>query len=112
MIITEGGNLINYPYEVTTRTADLTTFKIMCKSVISTLGARFACADAKKFYLCTPLNRNEYMIIPIKLIPKEFIDLYDLTPKVKNGYIYMEISRGMYRLPQSGILSNKLLKNA
>ena len=27
---------------------------------------------------------------------QEFIDLYDLSPKVKNGYIYMEISRGTY----------------
>ena len=52
------------------------------------------------------------MRIPIKLIPQEFIYFYDLAPKVKNGYIYMEISRGMYGLPQSGILSNKLLENA
>ena len=94
--ITVGSNLIKYPYELTTRTADLTTSKIMWNSVISTPGARFACSDAKNFYLCTPLDRNEYMRIPIKLIPQEFIDLYDLTPKVKNGYIYMEISRGMY----------------
>ena len=50
------------------------------------------------------------MRIPIKLILQEFIDLYDLAPKVKNGYVYMEISRGMYGLPQSGILANKLLK--
>ena len=52
------------------------------------------------------------MRTPIKLIPQEFIDLYDLARKVKNGYIYTEISRGMYGLPQSGILANKLLKNA
>ena len=78
--------------------------------LISTPGAQFACANAKNFYLCTPLNRNEYMRIPIKLIPQEFIDLYDLDPKVKNGYIYMVISRGMYGIPQSGILANKLLE--
>ena len=45
-----------------------------------------------------------------KLIPQEFIDLYNLTPKVKNGYIYIEIQKGMYGLPQAGILANKLLK--
>ena len=50
------------------------------------------------------------MRMPINLIPQEFIDLYDLAPKVKNGYVYMEIQRGMYGLPQSGILANKLLK--
>ena len=108
--ITVGSNLINYPYKLTTRTAALTTSNIMWNSVISTPDARFAYYDAKNFYLCTPIDRNEYMRIPIKLIPQEFIDLYDLDPKVKNGYIYMETSRGMYGLLQSGILANKMLK--
>ena len=52
--ITAGGNLIIYPYELTTRTADLTTSKVMWNSVISTPGARYACAYVKNFYLCTP----------------------------------------------------------
>ena len=50
------------------------------------------------------------MRMPINLIPQEFIDLYDLGSKVKNGYVYIEIQRGMYGLPQAGILANKLLK--
>ena len=86
-----GGNLIDYPFELTTQTADLTTSKVMWNSVISTRDARYACADVKNFYLCTPLDRYEYMRMPINLIPQEFIDLYDLAPKVKNGYVYMEI---------------------
>jgi len=36
--ITVGGNLIEYPGELTTRTADLTTSKVMWNSVISTRG--------------------------------------------------------------------------
>ena len=84
MRITEGGNLIKYPYKLTTRTADFTTSKIMWNSVISAPGAQFECGDAKNFYLCTPLDRNEYMRMPIKLIPQGCIDLYDLAPKVKN----------------------------
>ena len=72
--IPAGGNLIKYPYELTTRTADLTTSKIMWNAVISTPGARFTCDDAKNFYLCTPVDRNEYMRMPIKLIPQGFID--------------------------------------
>ena len=108
--ITAGGNLINYPYELTTRTADLTTSKVMWNSVISTPGARYACVDVKNFYLCTPLDRYEYMRIPVSVIPPEFMDLYNLHDKVKGGYIYMEIQMGMYGLPQSGILANKLLK--
>ena len=82
----------------------------MGNSVISTRNARYMCADVKNFYLCTPLERYEYMQMPINLIPQEFIDLYDLGSKVKNGYVYIEIQQGMYGLPQAGTLANKLLK--
>jgi hypothetical protein len=78
-----GGNLIEYPYELTTRTADLTTSKILWNSVISTPGARFAAADIKNFYLNTPLDRYEYMRMPLKLTPQPFIDQYDLQAQAK-----------------------------
>ena len=91
-----GGNLIEYPYELTTRTADVTTSKVMWNSIISTPNARYAYADVKNFYLNTPLDRYEYMRMPIKLIPQEFIDMYNLTAKVKNGYVYIEIQKGMH----------------
>ena len=68
------------------------------------------CADVKNFYLCTPLEWYDYTRMTTNLIPQEFIDLYDLGSKVKNGYVYIEIQRGMYGLPQAGILANKLLK--
>ena len=102
--------MIDYPYELTTRTADLTTTKLMWNSTISTPGARYACADIGDMYLETPLDRPEYMRMAIKLILQAIIDQYDLMPKVLNGYVYMEIMRGMYELPQSGIFANKLLK--
>jgi hypothetical protein len=38
--ITAGGNLINYPGELTTRTAVLTTSKILWNSTLSTPGAK------------------------------------------------------------------------
>ena len=59
--ITAGGNLIEYPHELTTQTADITTTKIMWNSTISTNGARYAASDAKNFYLATPLDNPEYM---------------------------------------------------
>ena len=37
--ITVGGNLIDYPGELTTRTADLTTAKLLWNSTLSTPGA-------------------------------------------------------------------------
>ena len=68
------------------------------------------CADAKNFYLATPMDRYEYMKIPVRLIPQKFIDECDLSSKIKNGYLCMEIVRGMHGLPQAGVLANKLLK--
>ena len=67
-------------------------------------------ADAGNFYLATPMEHYEYMRIPIKLIPQNFIDNYSLMSKVRNEYVYYEIVRGMYRLPQAGKLTNDLLK--
>ena len=110
MRITVGGNLIDYPGELTTRTADLTTTKILWNSVVSTEGARYMTADIKSFYLETPLDRPEYMKMPLALIPEEFQEAYGLKSKAKNGFVYMEILKGMYGLPQAGILANKLLK--
>jgi hypothetical protein len=108
--ITAGDNLITYPEELTTRTADLTTTKILWNSVISTPGARYMCVNIKNMYLVTPMDRKEYMKLPISLIPKEFQDVYNLHSKIHNGFIYMEIVKGMYGLPQAGILANKLLR--
>ena len=82
----------------------------MWNSVIFTNGAGYSCADVKNFYLNTPLDRYQYMQMPIKLIPQEFINMYNLTVKVKNGYVYIKIQKGMYGLLQAGILANKLLK--
>ena len=43
--ITAGGNLIKYPGELTTRTADLTTSKVIWNSVLSTKDAKFMGID-------------------------------------------------------------------
>ncbi len=53
---TVGGNLINYPEDVGTPTANLLLIKIFLNSVISTRGAKFAGADLANFYLMTPLK--------------------------------------------------------
>jgi hypothetical protein len=76
--ITVGGNLITYPGEVTTRTADMVTSKILWNSVVSTPGAKYCCANVKNVYLETPMDRYEYMQIPIRTIPDAFIEAYNL----------------------------------
>jgi hypothetical protein len=71
--LTVGGNLIQYPGYVSTRSADLTTSKYLWNIPISTEDAKYMCLDVKKFYLRTPMDSFEYIRIPIKLIPREII---------------------------------------
>ncbi len=53
----------------------------------------------------------KYVCIKITDIPEEFILEYDLAGKEDhNGWIYFDIQRGCYRLPQAGILANNLLR--
>ena len=107
--LTVGGNLINYPGDVSTPTADITTAKLLINSTISTPGARYMCCDVKNFYLGTPLTRYEYIKIPLHIIPDEIIQEYNLNEIADNGYIYCEIRKGVYGLPQAGILANQQL---
>jgi hypothetical protein len=88
----------------------LTTAKILINSVISTLGAKFLVIDINNFYLNTPLGRFEYMVINLSSLPQEKIDKYDLIELAQDGKVYIEIQKGMYVFPQSGILANKLLQ--
>ena len=66
--------MIEYPGELTTRTADLSTATILWNSVLSTEGAKFMGLDIGSFYLETPLARYEYMQFPITLFPEHIID--------------------------------------
>jgi hypothetical protein len=50
------------------------------------------------------------MKITIALLPEDIIEHYQLQEKVLDGYVYTEICKGMYGLPQACILANKLLK--
>jgi hypothetical protein len=63
----------------------------------------------KKIYLNTLLERPEYMQLALTVIPQEIIDKYKLMEKERNGKVYIRIDKGMYGLPQSGILANNLL---
>jgi hypothetical protein len=107
--LTVGGNLIKYDGDVLTRSADLTTSKCLWNSVISTTGAKYMCLDVKNIYLGTPMEHFEYLRIPMKLIPLEIITQYALLPLVSDGHIYIEVQKGVYGLPQAGILANLLL---
>jgi len=108
---TVGGDRINYPGEVATPTAEMLVAKTLFNSVISTKGAKFMTLDISNFYLMTPLKRPEYMRMKIADIPQEIIDEYNLKDKATpDGSIYIVATKGMYGLPQAGLLANKLLE--
>ena len=52
------------------------------------------------------MARYEYMRLKIAKLPQYFIDEYKLhDKKTKDGYVYLEIRKCMYGLPQAGILA-------
>ena len=55
------------------------------------------------------MSRYEYIKIPIYILPEEIIIEYNLINLAYKGYVHCEIQKGMYGLPQAGILSNKQL---
>ncbi len=85
--ITAGGNLINYLGNLFTRTADLTTSKLMWNSVLSTKGAKYMCLDIIFLNLTAPLDCFKYMKMPLALFPKWVIKQYDLQKHILNGFI-------------------------
>jgi hypothetical protein len=107
---TVGGDQIDYPGDVSTKTADLTTSKILVNSVLSTPKALFGTGDIKYYYLGTPLPGPEFMCIPLHMIPPEIMIAYDLEKLVHKGAVYVRIDEGMYGLPQAGKLANDQLQ--
>ena len=65
--------------------------------------------DVKDFYLNNQMDRDEYIMIQISMIPQEFVEKYNLAEKSHNGYIYARLTKGMYELPQTGRISHDAL---
>ena len=90
--VTMGGNLVNFPGDCGTPTADLLTVKRLLNSIISTTNAKFMTLGIKDFYLMTPMKRYEYFRMKLDLFPQDIIDKYDLTSKMdQNGNEHCEV---------------------
>ncbi len=99
------------PGAVATPTAEMLVAKMLFNSVISTKDARFMTMDISNFYLMTPLHHPKFIRLKLNNIPDEVIKEYKLRENAtKNGSIYIKAKKGMYGLPQSGSLANKLLE--
>ena len=62
--------------------------------------------DIKNFYLFAPMDRYEYMRMKLTNFPVRFQYQYYLQAHAKNGYVYIEIRRSVYSLPQAVKLAN------
>jgi hypothetical protein len=101
-----GGDRLHYPGNAGTPTTNLLTIKILINSIISTAGAKFTTMDIKDFYLNTLMARYKYMQLRIADMPEDVIKHYNLRDKTTpNGYVYCEIQKGMYGLPQAVIIA-------
>jgi hypothetical protein len=56
-----GGDRLDYSGDVATSTADITTFKILINSTLSTEEASMMMMDIKNYYVGNTLTRYEYM---------------------------------------------------
>jgi hypothetical protein len=108
--LTVGGDRLYYSCDVATSTADITTFKILIKSIISTADAAMMMMDIENFYLDTPSPHFEYMKMLLARFPEEIVDKYKLGALAVDGWLHIEIRKGMYGLKQAGLISNQLLQ--
>lgn len=105
--ISVGGNLIKYPGDVGTRTADMLTVKLLFNSIISTPGAKFMSLDVYNFYPMTPMDRYTYLQMNLLDVPENVIQQYKLCDMAtKDGGFTSELTD--HKL---GFLQTRTLKN-
>jgi hypothetical protein len=105
-----GGDRLDYSGDVANSTADITTFKILINSTLSTEDAAMMMMDINNYYLGTPLPRFESMKMLLSRFPEETVQKYNLNALAVDGWVYIEIRKGMYGLKQAGLLANQLLQ--
>jgi hypothetical protein len=73
VIFTVDGDRLDYSGDTAKSTADITTFKILINSTLSTEDAKMMMMDINNYYLGTPLPKYEYMRLPISILPLDII---------------------------------------
>jgi hypothetical protein len=105
---THGGRT-DYSGDLSAYTASLASAKILFNSIISTHDAKFASIDIVDFYLNTPLDRPEFVIIRRNQIPNSTWTKYNLNNFVHNNCVMARLDKTIPGLPQSGILAQQAL---
>jgi hypothetical protein len=88
-----GGDRLDYSGDVATSTADITTFKILINSTLSTKDAAMMMMDIKNYYISTPLPCFEYMKMLLSRFPKEIIQRYNLNALAVDGWVMFKFEK-------------------
>jgi hypothetical protein len=88
-----GGARLDYSGNVTTSTADITSFKILINSTLSTENAAMMMMDIKNYYLGTPLPRFKYMKMLLSRFSEDKVHKYNLNALAVSGLVYIEIRK-------------------
>jgi hypothetical protein len=107
---TVGGDRLDYSGEVATSTADMTTFKILINSTLSTKDAYMMMTDINNYYLGTPLPGMNTCACYCQYPPRKSLTSTILRVMTVDGWVYIKIRKGMYGLKQAGLLANQLLQ--
>ncbi len=87
-----GGNLIHYPDNCGTPTANLLTVKLLFNSIISMPHAKFMTINIKDFYLNMPMECFKYFRMKLDLFPPDIVKEYGLQDKVDaDGNVFCEV---------------------
>jgi hypothetical protein len=101
--------MLDYTGDIATSTADIATFKILINSTLYTTDAAMMMMDITNYYLGTPFPRFEYTKMLLSRFPEEIVEKYNLGALAVDGWVHIEIRKGMYGFKQEGLLAHQLL---
>ena len=99
-----GGDRVQYDGPVTSPTAEQPLAKLLINSTLSTKNVKFGSIDIKDMFLMTVFSSKSeysYMKLNANYIPETIINNYNLRLIIHNGFVYCEITGGMYGLPHA-----------
>jgi len=106
---TVGGDRVEYEGYRSSFTASLSTVKLHLNATVSE-GADYMTADIKDYYLGSPMPDGPvFMWIPLRLIPQDIQQKYNLEEIAVDGKVLVQVDKGMYGLPHAGKLAQDRL---
>jgi hypothetical protein len=106
--LTVGGDRLDHSGDVATSTTDITTLIFLINSILSMEDASMMMMDIKNYSMGTPLPWYEYMRMLLSRFAEEIVNKYNLKSLAADGWVYIEIIKGMYGLKQAGLLASQL----